>query len=174
MKKVEKALNDFAQVCGFKTAGERCCDPSLELNKSIRNSTLGAVPLSDLLPYEYFDEEKSMVFNRDGTCGFWYEISPIVGSNDDIEKNLTLFFNDELPDGYYLQFLIIAGHDITRMIDLWEGERIYGGEALAHITSYSVIVVYPLLISAAPESNRCITWIVTPSFTTVRYIIIQS
>lgn len=131
-----KGINSFANYFGFRESGQRDCDPILEFKKTIKASTNGARPLSDFLLYEYFDEENSIVYNRDGACGFWYEISPIVGSNLGIEKNLTLFFNDELPDGYYLQFLIIAGYDVSEILDIWERKRVFGGEALDKITKY--------------------------------------
>lgn len=131
---ITNSINNFANYFGFKVEGQRAAEPMNEFEKTTKASTSGARPLSDFLLYEYFDDENKIIYNRDGTFGFWYEISPIVGSNSDIEKNLTLFFNDELPDDYYLQFLIVAGHDISEIIDVWEGGRRYGGEALARIT----------------------------------------
>ncbi|NDA91338.1 MAG: hypothetical protein EBY20_10670, partial [Alphaproteobacteria bacterium] len=47
-----------------------------------------------------------------------------------------MFFNDELPEDIYLQFLIIAGTDISNILDTWEQGRKYGGEALERITKY--------------------------------------
>jgi type-IV secretion system protein TraC len=136
MLNFDRILSKFATHCGLHAEGERRCDPTAALNKHIEDITLGATPLADLLPYDYYDDELGIVFNRDGTTGFWFEIHPIVGSNDGIEKNLTLFFNDELPEDFYLQFLIIAGHDVSAIIDSWEGQRIFGGAELAKLTAY--------------------------------------
>lgn len=131
-----KTLNQMASYCGLGIEGERRIDPSFALHKQINEITGGAIPLADLLSYEYFDEERELFFNRNGSVGFWYEINPLVGSDDSLEKNLTLFFNDELPDDTYLQFLIVAGHDISKIMDNWEDRRIFGGDKLGYITKY--------------------------------------
>ncbi|MBP7189650.1 MAG: TraC family protein [Rickettsiaceae bacterium] len=132
----ERQIKNFAEYFGFKSIAEKGVDSKEEFRKLLDKSTNGATPLSFLLPYQYFDDENGLVFNDDGTCGFWFEIYPIVGSNLNIEKNLTLFFNDELPEGSYLQFLIVASHDISVPLSIWEKERLYGGSSLDKLTKY--------------------------------------
>ena len=58
-----------------------------------------------------FDDESGLLFNRNGWSGFFYEISPLVGFSSELEKNLTLFFNDELPEEGRLQFIINECHN---------------------------------------------------------------
>jgi type-IV secretion system protein TraC len=133
---IERHLSKLASSLGFRVPAENISNVQEELQKSINQSTKGATPLAELLPYHYWDEEAGIVHNRNGTSGFWFEINPIVGSNPQIEKNLTLFFNDELPDGGYLQVLIVASHDISNIVQLWERERQYGGKQLEKLTKY--------------------------------------
>jgi|GEM_PF-876672 len=132
---IEKKLSDLAQVCGLKLEVERNVDPVKEMKNQILDDTKGAVPLSELLLYDYYDTENNIAFNKD-TLGTWFEINPLVGSNESIEKNLTLFFNEELPSGGVMQFLIVASHDISEVLNLWEEGRNYGGEAVEKLTRY--------------------------------------
>ncbi len=136
MLNFNRTLSQMASYCGLGAEGERRVDPTIAFGQQINEVTGGATPIADLLPFDYFDESDGLFFNRNGSVGFWYEINPLVGSNDSLEKNLTLFFNDELPDDTYLQFLIIAGHDISNIIESWEEKRIFGGDKLGSITKY--------------------------------------
>ena len=65
----------------------------------------GTFALDDYLSYRYFDEENNLFLSDGNACGFMLEISPIVGVDDSVHKNLSHFFNDELPEYSYLQFL---------------------------------------------------------------------
>jgi len=132
---IEKHFSKFAKFCGLKTSAERGYDPMEETMKALENDTMGAKPLSNSLLYEFGEDSSGVVFSKD-SIGCWFEIAPIVGSNDSIEKNLTLFFADELPEGGYLQFLIVASHDVSNILDMWEKGREHGGEELNRLTAY--------------------------------------
>ena len=131
----EKHLSKLANSCGFREAGERGLDPMKELQRAINLETGGAVPLADCLLYDYFDDETNIAFNK-GSLGFFVEINALVGSDSAIEKNLTLFFNDELPKDGCLQFLVIASNNIESILKRWEEGRQYGGEELKRLTYY--------------------------------------
>ena len=131
----EKHFSKLAAFCGFKENGERGIDPIKELKRAIRQETGGAVPLADCLLYDYFDDETHIAFNK-GSLGFFMEVNALVGSDTSIEKNLTLFFNDELPAGGYLQFIVVASHNIEPVLERWESGRKYGGKELARLTYY--------------------------------------
>lgn len=133
---INQLLSSAASYFGLQAEGERSKPPHLELSQQINKATGGAAMLSDCLFYDYFDQETGLFCNNDGSCGFWYELQPLVGSDEGLEKNLTLFFNDELPHDVHLQFLIIAGHDISDVIARWEKPRVHGGEGIEYITKY--------------------------------------
>ena len=135
MLKGEKYLSKFAKYCGFLLAGERGLDPHQELQNAIDQDTKGAVPLADYLLYDYFDDISKIAFNK-GSLGFLFEISALIGSENGLEKNLTLFFNEEIPQNGFLQFLVIASSDIKPVLDLWQDGRKHGGKALARLTAY--------------------------------------
>ncbi len=132
---IEQYFSKIAVYCGFKVEGEKGYDPQEELARKLDVDTKGAKPLSNELLYEYCDDESGVFFNK-GSIGCWFEIDPLVGSNDSIEKNLTLFFSDELPDGGYIQFLIVASHDIEGILHRWEAGRTSSNEALKKLTYY--------------------------------------
>ncbi len=135
MNYIEQQLNNLATYCGLKMPGERGVDPKLKGEEEFERDTKVASMLSDLLLYEFCDDESGVFFNK-GSIGCWFEINPIVGSNDSIEKNLTLFFADELPEGGYLQFLIVASNDVSQILNMWEEGRSFGGEPIKQLTKY--------------------------------------
>ncbi len=135
MLAIEKHFSKFAKFCGFKVEGERGYDPMGETMEALEQDTKGAKPLSSSLLYKFAEDSSGVVFSE-GSIGCWFEIDPIVGSNDSIEKNFTLFFADELPAGGYLQFLIIASHEVSHILDMWQKGRKYGGGPLEKMTAY--------------------------------------
>lgn len=135
MLTIEKHLSKLAKYCGFHEQGERGLDPKDELEKSIIAETGGASPLADCLLYDYFDDVSGIAFNK-GSLGFMFEINSLVGSEEGIEKNLTLFFNEEIPIDGYLQFLVVASNDIEPVLDKWQEGRKYGGKELKRLTAY--------------------------------------
>ena len=135
MLAIEKHFSKFAKFCGFKVEGERGYDPMAQTMEALEQDTKGAKPLSSSLLYKFAEDSSGVVFSE-GSIGCWFEIDPIVGSNDSIEKNFTLFFADELPAGGYLQFLIIASHEVEHILDMWQSGRKYGGLPLEKMTAY--------------------------------------
>lgn len=132
---IGEQFSKFAKYCGFKVEGERENDPESDTKKVFEQDTKGAKPLSELLLYKYCDD-KSGVFFNEGSISCWFEIDPIVGSNESIEKNLTLFFADEIPEGGYLQFLIIASNDVSHILNRWESGRRTDNKELKLLTLY--------------------------------------
>jgi hypothetical protein len=125
----------LAKYCGFHERGERGLDPRDELQKAISLETKGAVPLASCLSYDYFDDVTGIAFNK-GSLGFMFEIDCLIGSETGIEKNLTLFFNEEIPENGYLQFLVIASNDIEPVLARWQKGRTHGGKELERLTAY--------------------------------------
>jgi hypothetical protein len=78
--------------------------------------------MDDYLSYRYFDDTDGL-FIGDGVVGFSFELTPIVGVDDGLYKNLMHFFNDELPEDSYLQFMLVAGHDVENILANWQAPR---------------------------------------------------
>lgn len=142
---MKNILEKLVNFCGFEDLSRGFLLARKRLEALIERDTYGAIMLSDLLEYDSVDKENGIFFNSPGssvasgagcTAGFWFEISPLVGSEAGLEKNLKLFLNDELPDGGYLQFLIIASHEVGEVLDMWEAGRKHGGREIEKLTRY--------------------------------------
>ena len=136
MKAINKYASKISGYLGLKTAYERDFDPMDTSIDYISKASEHRSSMSDLLLYDYVDPDNNIFYQSDGSSGFWFEISPLVGSNSGLEKNLTLFFNEELPYGGCLQFLIIASNNINPILNIWESERKRVNPALDRITKY--------------------------------------
>jgi conjugal transfer ATP-binding protein TraC len=107
---------------------------SVSTVKAIERLSDGTTPLDDYLSYRYFDEEKELFISDGNVVGFMVEIAPIVGVDDGMYKNLQHFFNDELPEHSYLQFLLVASHEVEDILDHWQRDRTNQSPLLKKIT----------------------------------------
>lgn len=78
--------------------------------------------ISKLLPYEIFDSETSLFFNKKST-GFILETTPLLGSSEEIENILTSIITDILPAHVDMQFLLWASPKIAPILDAFELAR---------------------------------------------------
>ena len=107
---------------------------SLSTMQAIRQLTSGTTPLDDYLSYRYYDAEKELFISDGNVVGFMVEIAPIVGVDDGLYKNLQHFFNDELPEHSYLQFLLVASHEVEGILQHWQSSRTNQSPLLEKIT----------------------------------------
>ena len=150
---IEKYLSRFSKFCGFRLPGEREVDPMQELMRLLNEDTKGAIPLSHMLLYDYTID--GIFYNKD-SLGIFFEIDPIIGSNEAIEKNLTLFFTDHIPEHGHLQFLVVADTDIRPAINCWEKGRGYGGELIKKMTRYRKRFIEDLAVDFASNEGRLV------------------
>ena len=121
MNLITSATNKIAKIVGFESSSY---NKTSDLTDSLVQSSMkGASSLSDYLFYRYFDKQEKVFFGEQGLSGFMLEISPIVGVNPSLEKSLDYFFNKELPDNYFIQFLLVASNEINSVLSLWEAGR---------------------------------------------------
>ncbi len=95
-----------------------------KIQAEIERSSQGARSFSDFLSYKYFDENSSLFVSDEGWTGFLMELAPIVGADETLTKNLEHFFNDEMPGGSWIQFLLVASTDIGDITCHWKSARI--------------------------------------------------
>lgn len=101
----------------------------------IEESTKGAASIAEYLSYRYFDEEQQLFYNDGGYIGFMLKIPPIVGVDNSLLKNLQYFFNDEFPPSSFLQFLLVASHNVEGMLAKWMEARTNKQPILQKLTS---------------------------------------
>ncbi len=87
--------------------------------KKILDQCYNPSPKSELLPYLYYDKENNLFINKGSNVGFLLELNPIVGVTEGILKQLSLLFDEFLPENSFLQFMMIAGSDIREITDSW-------------------------------------------------------
>jgi conjugal transfer ATP-binding protein TraC len=129
VKKIAKIIDEIAVATGFaeqvtaSTAAEELPHAS------------EIFPLAEHLLYRHVCGESGL-FLHEGSMGFAFEVQQIVGANESIEKNLRLFVETELPADSYVQFLLIASHDISGVLDQWEqGMNVNQNKHLKDLTS---------------------------------------
>ena len=115
LNRIKNIVNSIPSFCGLDEAIESC-DTAAKIN-SISD---GMTDLSDYIPYRYFDEDNGIFVNDLGIAGFMLEISPVVGFDNAIHRNLQHFFNREMPQDSYMQFLLVASNDVEDVLNLWE------------------------------------------------------
>ncbi len=109
-------LDSTSQVMGINTCQK--------IHDLIKENLDGAQSLSEYLSYRYFDEETSIFLSDEGLSGFIMELTPIVGSDETVIKNLEHFFNSEMLENGWMQFLLIASNNIEKILQYWESRRI--------------------------------------------------
>lgn len=125
-------FDKLAKFLGFEASdiGE-----SGRRNQNLLNTIYNdATSLSDYFYHRYYDKENNLFFLEDKTLGFIVEISPIVGADESLIKNLDYFFNNELPYGSWLQFLLLASNDVSHILDQYSTTRTNKNPILKKLT----------------------------------------
>ena len=87
--------------------------------KQILDKCHNPSPKSELLPYQYYDNEHNLFLNKGSNVGFLLKLNPIVGVTESILKQLSLLFDEFLPENGFLQFMMIASNNISSITDPW-------------------------------------------------------
>ena len=95
-------------------------------------------PKSDLLPYQYYDSEQNLFLNKGSNVGFLLQLDPIVGVTESILKQLSLLFDEFLPEKGLLQFMMIASSNISSITDPWLDQYNESDDLLRSIASKRV------------------------------------
>ena len=129
LSSLNRIYQNIASTCGLAENVE-----SGDTASTVDKMLAGAFAFDDYLSYRYFDEESCLFLSDGNIAGFMLEISPIVGVDDAVHKNLSHFFNEELPEYSYLQFLLVASHDVEDILSYWQNQRINSDPLLNKIT----------------------------------------
>ena len=93
-------------------------------------SDLGEVHhLSDFLPYEWYDPETGL-FISEKSVGFILETAPLVGNNENMQKELSNIFTQILPEDSSLQALIYADKNIGDILEHYVKIREHSSEVV--------------------------------------------
>jgi len=118
LEQLGKIYQRLSSFCGLAENVE-----SINTKEKVEAALDGAFAMDDYLSYRYYDAENNLFLGDGNIAGFLLEINPIVGADDAVHKNLSHFFNEELPEYSYIQFLLIASHDVEDILDFWQSQR---------------------------------------------------
>ena len=93
--------------------------------------------LSELFPYESYDEESGIYLNKKSK-GFILEIGSFTGTNDNLEREISGIFKTVLPAGYNIQVMLFASPKIGYYLDNWVDARYQASEFLKEMASKRV------------------------------------
>lgn len=79
-------------------------------------------PLSSLLPYETYDPDTQLFYNKKSQ-GFMLEVSPLTGASEQTVQILASLLTDVLPTSADLQCLLWASDKVGDSIDAFALER---------------------------------------------------
>ena len=133
IKKIHDALGKLSKLCGLSRT-ENAFTSSGAIEDFVASQTGGAESFAKYLSYKYFDSKTNLFWSDENICGFMLQIYPIVGVSDDLLKNLNLFFNQDLPADSYLQFLLVADHNISPILSSWQQARTSTNPLLQKLT----------------------------------------
>jgi type-IV secretion system protein TraC len=139
--------NKLPNYFGLSQMCEGGADSLLAAEEIIQESTGGAASLADYLSYRYFDEDNQIFVSDGNYLGFILEIAPIVGVDEGMLKNLRFFFNDEMPEDCFLQFLLVGSHDVESVLEKWQAFRTNGHPILEKLTKNRADFVRQLAVN---------------------------
>lgn len=95
--------------------------PNIGANEEFLNRTklkeeiFGFDTLASLLPYEYFDEASGLFKSAEGV-GFVIETIPLVGGDENSQKELGGLLEEILEEGVSIQCLLLADHKVDHYL----------------------------------------------------------
>ena len=78
--------------------------------------------ISSLLPYSGYDPE-TQIFLNDQCVGCVFEVSPLVGCTEEMQRELSGLFQTTLPEGSAIQFSLYADPRIEGLMGSWKEAR---------------------------------------------------
>lgn len=79
--------------------------------------------INELFPYESYDEKHQLFFNMD-SVGFVLETPPLVGSSEEMQKEVNGLFQHVLPEDSSLQVMLFADPHLGKFFDEWQSHRL--------------------------------------------------
>ena len=79
--------------------------------------------ISELFPYESYDEKYQLFFNME-SVGFVLETPPLVGSSEEMQKEINGLFQHLLPEESSLQIMLLADPHLGRFLERWKNARL--------------------------------------------------
>ena len=112
--------------------------------------------IDSLLPYREFDP-KTYLFHNEQSVGFVIETYPMVGSTEEMQREISGLFKHTLKSGASLQFILYADPRVGGMLQGWQDARC--GELYHHIAArrsrYLEGLIHDTHKDVTPRNFRC-------------------
>jgi conjugal transfer ATP-binding protein TraC len=118
LKSISTLGHKMAHLLQERTDYGVVASPSLKL----MNQYLETYPLSSLLPYRSYDVGTGL-FHNENSVGFVLETSPMVGSTEEMQREISGLFQHTLPEGSHIQFILWADPGIEPLLKGWQRVR---------------------------------------------------
>jgi conjugal transfer ATP-binding protein TraC len=118
LKSLSSLGNKMAALLQERTDYGVVESPSLKL----MNQYLETYPLSSLLPYRSYDVGTGL-FHNENSVGFILETSPMIGSTEAMQREISGLFQHTLPEGSHIQFILWADPGIESFLKRWKKVR---------------------------------------------------
>ena len=93
--------------------------------------------INDLFPYESYDTERGLFFNKE-TVGFVIEADPITNSDEKLLSDIDDLVNEVAQEGAYMQILLYADQKVDHILDFWENARADQNEVIRTLATKRV------------------------------------
>lgn len=103
--------------------------------------------ICDLFPYNSFDDTHSLFIN-DESVGFVIETPPLVGSSEEMQKEISNLFLNILPEESGIQFMLWADPHIGDKCDIYQESRQGHGELFEDMAKHRVDYLKSLVIDS--------------------------
>ncbi len=93
-------------------------------------------PRSELFPYLFYNQKESLYYLEGGIAGFTFLCDPIVGVDESYYKQISMLFDDQLPEGGVIEVLLLASDDLEEQIQKWQNGKNNKDEVFAKMQKY--------------------------------------
>lgn len=103
--------------------------------------------ICDLFPYSSFDDTHSLFIN-DESVGFVIETPPLVGSSEEMQKEISNLFLNIFPEESGIQFMLWADPHIGDKCDVYQESRKGHGELFEDMAKHRADYLKSLVIDS--------------------------
>jgi conjugal transfer ATP-binding protein TraC len=91
---------------------------------------------SELFPYRFFDENTGIYYLDEQIGGFIYECDALVGIDGALYKQISMLFDDLMPEDGVIDVLLLASDNLSQAIDRWRDKRVMEEDIYRKLESY--------------------------------------
>ena len=135
-KKILKKLEEGKIQGIFTKIKEAFRGGTQELGETLLAAQHNPTPRSELFPYRFFDKKTELYYLDEQIAGSIFECNTLVGVDDALYKQISMLFDDQLPQGGVIDVLLLASDNLDKAVERWTGSRIMKEDIYSKLESY--------------------------------------